>query len=604
MSTLYQALLVEDNAGDADLLRELMPESGPVIFHLDNVVRLSSAISLLREKHFDIILLDLGLPDSSGLDTLRSLQEKAITIPIVVLTGTDDEKTGLAAIQEGAQDYIVKGQFSRNLLSRILRYAIERHQNMRMVIKSEQFLRATIDALSSNIAILDDKGIILEVNKSWREFAQNNGALANIVSEGIDYLKACVNDKEGKEFSDSIREVISGKRTFFEMEYSCHSPEEKRWFNGIVTRFAVDGAIRILVAHENITERKIAEESLAHEQYLMQTLMNNIPDHIYFKDRESKFIRISKSHAESFGLKESADAVGMSDFDYFSAEHAHQAYLDEQNIMKTKQIMLKEEKETKVDKSVSWVSTTKLPLYDKEGKIIGTFGISRDITERKRNEEALLKSLHEKEILLKEVHHRVKNNLQIILSFISLQKHNKTIKDPLDTIQTIEARIRSIAIVHELVYQSQSVSEIDIRKYITILMNQILGQYGLSNTVSFVINAEDLFFDINLMVPVGIILNELTTNAAKHAFKDNNGEISISVKKEDEKFTLIYHDNGRGITDSFDINKTETLGMNLMLSLAHQIEGDINIENDHGSKVTVTFKATKLASYNNMPDYI
>jgi DNA-binding response OmpR family regulator len=129
MSTLYQALLVEDNAGDADLIRELMPESGPVVFHLDFAVRLSSAFTMLREKHYDIILLDLGLPDSSGIDTLRSIMEKSLLIPIVVLTGMDDEKTGMAAIQEGAQDYIVKGHFSRTLLSRILCYAIERHQN-------------------------------------------------------------------------------------------------------------------------------------------------------------------------------------------------------------------------------------------------------------------------------------------------------------------------------------------------------------------------------------------------------------------------------------------------------------------------------------------
>jgi PAS domain S-box-containing protein len=465
-------------------------------------------------------------------------------------------------------------------------------------------IRTTIDALSSNIAILDDKGVILEVNKSWREFAVNNGMPAQNVSEGMNYLQVCVNNEEGKKFYDGIQEVLSGTRIFFEMEYPCHSPEEERWFNGTVTRFKVDETFRIVVAHENITERKIAEKSLEHEQYLMQALMNNIPDHIYFKDRNSRFIRVSRSHAESFGLKESSDATGKSDFDYFSAEHANQAYLDEHEIMKTKQILIKEEKETRIDKPASWVSTTKLPLYDKEGSVVGTFGISRDITEHKTNEEAVLKSLHEKEILLKEIHHRVKNNLQIILSFISLQKHNHVIKDPVDTINTIENRIRSIAIVHELVYQSTSVSEIDIKKYTTILMNQILGQYGLSNTVSYTIDAQNLFFDINLMVPVGIILNELTTNAAKHAFKDNRGEITISISKADDLYTMIYHDSGRGLADSIDINKTETLGMNLMLSLAHQIEGDIKFSNDNGLKAAVTFKETKLVSYSDMSEYI
>jgi PAS domain S-box-containing protein len=604
MSKLYNVLLVEDNASDANLIRELMPENGPMVFHLDYAVRLSSALTLIREKTFDIILLDIGLPDSFGIDTLRTMRKNALNTPIVVLTGTDDEKTGLAAIQEGAQDYVVKGQFGKNLLSRILCYAIERHQNTLLIIQSEKFLRATLDALSSNIAILDDKGVILEINKSWREFAENNDVLAGKGREGINYLQVCLNDKEGKKFADGLREVLSGERNFFEMEYPCHSPNEQRWFNGTVTRFKAGETFRIVVAHENITKRKLAEETLAHEQYLMQTLMNNIPDHIYFKDRNCRFLRISKSHADSFGLKECSDAVGKSDFDYFSPEHANQAYLDEQEIMKTKQILVKEEKETWIGNPESWVSTTKLPLCDIHETVIGTFGISRDITEQKMNEAAVLKSLREKEILLKEIHHRVKNNLQIILSFISLQKHNNIIKDPIDMINTIENRIRSIAIVHELVYQSNSVSEIDIKKYITILINQILGQFGLSKTISYTINAQNLFFDINLMVPFGIILNELTTNVAKHAFKDNHGEITISITKSDDTYTMIFHDNGMGINDSIDITQSETLGTNIMFSLAHQIDGNLKIENDHGLKAIFTFKDTRLVTYSNIAEYM
>ncbi len=131
-------------------------------------------------------------------------------------------------------------------------------------------------------------------------------------------------------------------------------------------------------------------EALAREQYLMNALMDNVPDYIYFKDRASRFIRTTKSHARTFGLSDPAEAIGKTDFDFFSEEHARQAYEDEQRIIRTGQPLIGlEEKETWPDRPDTWVSTTKMPLRDARGNIVGTFGISRDITDRKRTEEAL-----------------------------------------------------------------------------------------------------------------------------------------------------------------------------------------------------------------------
>ena len=132
-----------------------------------------------------------------------------------------------------------------------------------------------------------------------------------------------------------------------------------------------------------------AEEALKNEQYLMTALMNNIPDHIYFKDSESRFIRISNAHALSFGLTDPRQVIGKTDFDFFSEEHARQAYEDEQKIIRTGQPISMEEKQTWTDRPDTWVSTTKMPLRDKTQKIIGTFGISKDITVQKKAEETL-----------------------------------------------------------------------------------------------------------------------------------------------------------------------------------------------------------------------
>jgi PAS domain S-box-containing protein len=140
-----------------------------------------------------------------------------------------------------------------------------------------------------------------------------------------------------------------------------------------------------------LAERKLAEEALVKEQYLLSALMDNLPDHIYFKDTESHFTRINKAQAEWLGLADLAQALGKTDFDFFSEDHARPAYEDELRIIRTDQPLVNiEERETWSDRPDTWVSTTKLPLRDKEGRIIGTFGVSRDITERKQAETRLL----------------------------------------------------------------------------------------------------------------------------------------------------------------------------------------------------------------------
>jgi PAS domain S-box-containing protein len=151
----------------------------------------------------------------------------------------------------------------------------------------------------------------------------------------------------------------------------------------------LDGVDHLLSVTRDITNRKNTEEALAKEHFLINALMNNLTDHVYFKDLQSKFIRNNKAHAHSFGLENPDQVIGKSDFDFFAEEAALQAFNDEQRIIETGESILKEEKLTRIDGSVVWFSAMKMPLRDNSGKIIGTFGISRDITDWKKTEVAL-----------------------------------------------------------------------------------------------------------------------------------------------------------------------------------------------------------------------
>ena len=165
-----------------------------------------------------------------------------------------------------------------------------------------------------------------------------------------------------------------------------------RIINGLMSASIIDfdGEAHILNETKDITHIKKVDKALEQERFLVKALLDYLPDHIYFKDRESRFIRNSKSHAESFGFTDSEQLVGKTDFDFFTEEAARKAFDDEQKIMKTGKPIIMEEKLTRKDKSVVWFSAMKLPLRNTEGEVVGTFGISRDISEQKKAEEQLV----------------------------------------------------------------------------------------------------------------------------------------------------------------------------------------------------------------------
>ncbi|MEB3356986.1 MAG: histidine kinase dimerization/phosphoacceptor domain -containing protein [Synechococcales bacterium] len=219
--------------------------------------------------------------------------------------------------------------------------------------------------------------------------------------------------------------------------------------------------------------------------------------------------------------------------------------------------------------------------------------LQMELTERRRAEEQIKASLKEKEVLLKEVHHRVKNNLQVISSVLRLQ--SDFIKDDkvLALFRDSQHRIRSMALIHEKLYQSTDLLRINFAEYVRDLTDPLFQSYGaIAQNITRQIRADNIWFNIDTAIPCGLIINELVSNSLKHAFKDHreHNQIGINIfPLPDGQFSLVVSDNGSGFPADIDFRNTESLGLELVCIFTEQLGGDIELSRDHGTTFTIIF---------------
>jgi two-component sensor histidine kinase len=222
--------------------------------------------------------------------------------------------------------------------------------------------------------------------------------------------------------------------------------------------------------------------------------------------------------------------------------------------------------------------------------------LEAEIAERKRAEEQIKASLGEKEVLLKEIHHRVKNNLQVVSSMLQLQSRNIKDKEMVEMFQESRNRVRSMALVHERLYQSRDLARIDFAKYIQSLANYLCRSYGVNtNVIQLKTDLHAVFLGVDTAIPCGLILNELVSNCLKHAFPDGReGEIRIELRSDGNgKFTLMVSDNGVGLPKDLDFRNTKSLGLQLVNTLVNQLEGTIELDRRGGTAFKITFSEIK-----------
>ncbi|MDP3035478.1 MAG: PAS domain S-box protein [Methanobacteriaceae archaeon] len=348
---------------------------------------------------------------------------------------------------------------------------------------------------------------------------------------------------------------------------------------------------KFLGVSRDISERMEKERQLKESEEKYRTLFQMSPDYIALIDLDGKIIEFNDAAGNLIEMGRD-EAIGKSFFEL--------GMIIPENIpfYQQKMALLNDSKDVKPYETVlldkngheRWVELFNTPLkkYDESYAILI---IANDITERKLAEDQLKESLSEKEMLLKEIHHRVKNNLMIISSLLSIQSRFIKDKEALGIFKESQNRAKSMALIHERLYRSTDLKRIDMGDYIRTLSNDLFYAYVTNDQkIQIKLDVEDIMVDINTSIPLGLIINEIITNALKHAFPNEMpGSILISFHRAADKLKLEVADDGIGFPKDLDYKNTSSMGLQLVNSLSNQIDAELTVVMEKGTSFQITF---------------
>ncbi|RCV63873.1 hypothetical protein C5S53_11645 [Methanophagales archaeon] len=341
---------------------------------------------------------------------------------------------------------------------------------------------------------------------------------------------------------------------------------------------------------ETVMARKMADEKLKQYQHMVESAY----DAIFLKDLDSRYIIANEKTAEVFGLSRE-EVIGKDDYELMpNKEEAAKNVENDQAVFKTgkpKEII---KQMTGAEGKEYWFQAIKVPLFDTAGNITGLIGIARDITERKHAEEQIKAALRDKELLLRETHHRVKNNLQVVSSMLNMQARVAKDRGASDVLAESRDRINTMALIHTQLYETGNVSEMNMKVFVNGLLKQMLSSHPVQNTrITPVVRADEKPLPISIAVHLGLILNELLINALKYAFVNRKaGEIAVDFHVSEKGVVILtVSDDGVGLPDGFDINVSKTLGLRMVKILVEdQLQGTLEINSDGGTTFKVVFE--------------
>ena len=448
--------------------------------------------------------------------------------------------------------------------------------------ESEKKYREIYEESFDGLFITSPSGKILDMNKKGIEMFGYDSKdeildldlLEDVYVDPADRARILkqVNDHGSAEY-----EVVVKKKNHEKMITHCSLTAVEK--NGVITSYR--GIIR------DITQSKMAENAIIRAKEEWEDTFNAVPDLIVILDTNFKVLRANKAMADKFNTTPE-EMVGLTCHEVVHGMNSVPSFCPFSKLLIDGHEHTSEIHEDGLGGDFI-VSVS--PLKDNNGKLMGVVHVARDITERKKIETEIKKSLDEKEVLLREIHHRVKNNLQIIASLLNLQEINDN-QCADNVLKESMGRVKTMATVHEKLYGSSSMSKINFREFTEKLVYDTLYSYGRRMIKTNLI-IEDINLNIDTAMPLGLIINELVTNSVKYAFPNLDGIITIKLTSSNQDMELTIADNGIGLPKDFNIEDVDTLGLELVKNLVNQLEGNLKVNGTDGTEFKINFKEVK-----------
>ena len=545
------------------------------------------AIDICREQsNIDLILMDIDL--GKGIDGTQAAELilKENNIPVVFLSSHTEPEIVDKTEKITSFGYVVKSSGITVLNASIKRALklFKAHTNLN--INEEKFSKAFFNQPVAMQIINIKTGQRVEMNERCvtlfgidkEEFQKGNIYSNNISTDPT--ARASI-----------IKKLLLNKKiTNMPLNIVSATGEIKNLLaSGSILN--IDKGELGIFSYIDITESKKAELELINSERKYRRLIDNLGSEYYFYSHNTKGMKsyVSPSVTKMLGYSLEEYMYHYGSYLTDNPINKNVDYKTELAIKGIKQEPYFAETYHK-DGSIRLMEITETPVFDDNNNVIAVEGIAHDVTEKIKAENEIKHQLLEKEIILKEVHHRIKNNFASIGSLLSLQVQETTNADTISALQDAIGRVNSMQVLYEKLLLSDDYGMTSIREYLSNLIDGIINLFPDAINISVEKYITDFKLDPKRLVPVGIIVNELLTNVMKYAFNEKkSGLIEISVKENYGKITIKIHDNGNGLPPNFNINEQTGFGLMLVKMLSEQLSGTFTIENDGGTKSTLDF---------------
>jgi PAS domain S-box-containing protein len=465
----------------------------------------------------------------------------------------------------------------------------ERVINEKEIKKSEAYYKTIFENTGTATIIIEDNTIISLANS---EFVKLSGYSKEELENKKSWTDLIIEEDMEKvmDYHNSRRSIKSTPKNY-EIKFVNKNNEIRDIY---LTVALLPYTQKRLISFLDITDKKESTKALKESQKKYKDLVELLPQPIFESNLKREVTFTNQIGFKMFGYNQEDLARGLDLLQLLDSKDHTKAIENVQRSLKREELFVEEYNGLKKD-GTSFPILVYSNTLKHEDKVVGSRGVIIDLTDIKNVENNLKSSLKEKEILLREIHHRVKNNMQIISSLLNLQTKYVNDEEAVNVLKESQNRVKSMAIIHEKLYQSKDLTKINFVDYIQSLILNLFYSYNIDKKrIIPILKIEDISLNIETAVPCGLIISELISNSLKYAFPNNiNGEITISLKSKQDTYQLCICDNGIGLQEDINFNDLKTLGLLLVNSLTEQIDGKMTIHREQGTQFEITFKELK-----------